>query len=355
MTSLKYKTHVEGIARLRNDKRDRHGKFRLDANERLSPLPEPLWEKFKAELRQEDVLCYPETEKFYEKLASKLGIRPENLVLTTGVDGAIKNCFELFVRPGDRVIYPDPTFGMLDVYSALFQAEPVKIPFRESVLPVQKVLERLDEKVSLVFLPNPNSPTGHFFPPAEMERLMESCASRGIALLVDEAYWGFSPGSVIEQGLRYDNVAVARSFSKVLGLAGLRVGFVAASEKLAGLLYKFRPMYEVNQMALKLASLILDDFDAVFAYGQETREGRQFFVDSMRERGFNAAAAEANFAYVDFEEKREPLLAYLRDRGVLVRGSTNLESFGNWVRLTVGPVAVMRQLIALLDEGLKQC
>lgn len=353
MTDFKYKKHVEDICRLRNEKRDRHDRFRLDANERLSPLPIALWEKFKKGLRQEDVLCYPETEKFYEKLANHLAMGVENLVLTTGVDGAIKNCFELFVNPGDGVIYPDPTFGMVDVYVKLFQAQPRKISFAEKSVSIDKIIQKIDDHVALVFLPNPNSPTGHYFQNADLESLMQACYKRQVALLIDEAYWGFSPGTAIDFIFKYENVAIARSFSKVFGLAGLRIGYLAASAKLASLLYKFRPMYEVNQLALKMASLVLDHFEEVFEYGKRTQEGRKFFVDSMRQRDLSAFSTKANFVYVDFKEQKDALLAYLRERGILVRGNYNLETFGNNVRFTVGPVEEMKRLISMIDEGIE--
>lgn len=336
---------------MRNDKRDRHDRFRLDANERLEGLPASLWKKFKRDLRQEDVLCYPETEKFYEKLAGHLGVGVENLVLTTGVDGAIKNCFELFVKPGDTVVYPDPTFGMVDVYARLFQAQAKKIPFGGAVA-IEDLIKVVDQGVTFVFLPNPNSPTGHYFQNSDLEKLMAACREKKTGLLIDEAYWGFSPGTAVDIALRFENVAVARSFSKVFGLAGLRIGYLIAPAPLAALLYKFRPMYEVNQPALKLASLVLDQFDEVFAYGRRTREGRKYFVDSMRQRGFNARETEANFVYVDFKEKRDALLTHLKEKGVLIRGSYNLEAFGDWVRLTVGPAAIMKKLIGLIDEVL---
>lgn len=346
---MKYKKHVESIQRLRNDKRDRHERFRLDANERLLPLPPSLWEEFKANLRQEDVLCYPETEKFYEKLAGHLGAQVENLVLTTGVDGAIKNCFELFVNPGDGVVYPDPTFGMVDVYVKLFQATPKKVSFRKREISVEAVMAEVDETVSLVFLPNPNSPSGHYFDNRDLERLIQFCGEKGTGILIDEAYFGFSPDTAIPYIFKYDHVAVARSFSKVFGLAGLRIGYLAASSKLADLLYKFRPMYEVNQLALQMASLILDREKEVFQYGQSTKEGRGFFVKAMLQRGFNAFSTEANFVYVDLKEKKEKIVADLKEKGVLIRGSYNLESFGEWVRFTVGPVVVMERLISMMD------
>lgn len=352
MTELKYKTHIEGVQRLRNDKRDRQDRLRLDANERLTALPVEVWDQFKKDLRQEDVLCYPETEKFYEKLAMHLSVSVENLVLTTGVDGAIKNCFELFVKPGDQVVYPDPTFGMLDVYVKLFQAVPKKISFAKKVISIDEIIKQVNENVSLVFLPNPNSPTGHYFPNSDLEKLIRVCNSAGIGLLLDEAYFGFSEGTALDLVLKYDNVALARSFSKVFGLAGLRLGYLVASGKLAGLLYKFRAMYEVNQLALKLASLVLDHSEKVFQYGKQTKEGRKFLVEAMLQRGFNALSTDANFVYVDFKLKKQPLLTHLKERGVLIRGTYNLDVFGEWVRFTVGPVEVMKKFISIIDDVL---
>lgn len=348
MADLKYKKHLEKIERLRNDKRDRHDRFRLDANERLSPLPSSLWDQFKKDLKQEDVLCYPETEKFYEKLAAHLGVGVPNLVLTSGVDGAIKNCFELFVKPGDGVVYPDPTFGMVDVYVKLFQATPHKVSFHRS-LGIREIIHAINDQVTFVFLPNPNSPTGHYFQNADLELLIKTCFDKGIGILIDEAYFGFSSGTAMDTVFKYENVAIARSFSKVYGLAGLRIGYLVASAQLAALLYKFRSMYEVNQLAIRLASLVLENEEEVYRYGQSTKEGREFFVDAMRKRGFDAVSTDANFVYVDFKEKRETVLTHLKERGVLIRGSYNLEAFGESVRFTVGPVEVMKRLVAMMD------
>jgi len=350
MADLKYKKHLEKIGRMRNDKRNRHDRFRLDANERLAPLPSSIWDRFKKDLRQEDVLCYPETEKFYEKLAVHLGVAVENLVLTSGVDGAIKNCFELFVNPGDAVVYPEPTFGMVEVYVKLFQAIPKKVSFHRRSLAIQDVIDAIDDRVSFVFLPNPNSPSGHYFQNTDLEQLIKACSEKGIGLLIDEAYFGFSSGTAMDAVFKYENVAIARSFSKVYGLAGLRIGYLVASAKLAALLYKFRGMYEVNQLAIKLASLILDNEKEVYQYGALTKEGRDFFVSEMVKRGFGAISTDANFVYVDFRGKREALLSCLKEKDVLIRGSYNLEAFGESIRFTVGPVEVMKRLILMMDN-----
>ncbi len=348
---IKHKEWVDKVYRVRGGVETRLDKIRLDKNERVSHLGEEFWGDLLSKIKQEHILAYPEVEPFYSKLADFLGVSTENLVVTAGADFAIKIAFELFVNPGDEVIVLDPTFAMIDVYSDLYNARKTKIGYDSNLnLEIEKLMDAISDKVSLVIIANPNSPTGTYISNDTISHILERAKKYSIPVLIDEAYWGFCPYSALDLLNTYGNLIIVRTFSKTAGLAGLRIGYAISSKIIARLMSKFKPMYEVNSIAILFASNLLDNWNIVDEHIKQVDEGKRYLVEELNNLSFKTIDTYTNFIHVDFNSKRELVLSAFKGNGILVKGGIGVDGFDNYVRITIGNIKEMTRVLGFVCE-----
>ena len=334
---MKYKKWIEGVTRVRGELESRLDKVRLDKNERLAYFGDDFWKSIMEKLTQEHVLAYPEVEPLYEKLARFLKLTAEHLVVTAGSDFAIKTAFELFVNPGDKVIFLNPTFAMVEVYCNLYNAEKIKIGYDSNLEPdINSLMDAIAEDVALVIIANPNSPTGTYIDNETIEKILKKASASGIPVLIDEAYYGFCPYTAMDLLASYDNLIITRTFSKTAGLAGLRIGYIVAQPALAKLLYKFRPMYEVNSIAVLFANELLNRWEVVDEYIKATLEGKKHLISELNKLSFKTIDTFANFIHADFGMHKSEILEGFRKDKILVRGSLSVKGFESYTRISVG-------------------
>lgn len=349
---MKYKKWVDTINRIRGGMETRLDKVRLDKNERLAPFTKELWDNVMAKFRQEHILAYPEVEPLYEKLAHFLGMTTDTLLITAGSDFAIKVAFDLFVNPGDEVIILDPTFAMVDVYCGLYSAKKIKIGYDSNLnLDIDKLIEAINEKVSLLVIANPNSPTGTYISNDILEGILRKAKQFSVPVLIDEAYYGFCPFTAMDLLSIYNNLIITRTFSKTAGLAGLRIGYVVADSSLAKLLYRFRPMYEVNSIAVLFALEILDNWELVDEYIRATDAGKKYLLKEFKALSFKTIDTYANFIHVDFGINKDNILSGFRRDGILIRGGLDVKGFENYTRISVGNIEVMKKVIESINKN----
>lgn len=339
MTSpVKFRSHIEKVWRVKPDEKTRIGKVRLDKNERIASFANKLWESMITSISQELVQAYPEVMPLYKRLSDIHKMLPDSFLLTSGSDAAIKHCFEAFVSPGDKVIYPQPTFAMVSIYGELFGAARVGIGYDSNlVMDMESFLNAIDNRTSLVILANPNSPTGTYIPNSEIAAVLEKTASLRVAVLIDEAYYGFCQHTACDMMKKYSNLIITRTFSKIAGIAGLRIGYAIGHPEVISLLSKFRPMYEVNSLGIMFAHKLLDNWDMVEEYGRQTVEGRNRFAAFLKDVGFPVINTEANFLHVDLGSSKKEILEILEAKNILVRGMLSVPGYENYTRFSVGP------------------
>ena len=220
---------LSNIHRLREGGRERAGFVALDRNERLSPLPEPVVEAVRAGIDSTLLTDYPSLDELYEDLARLLAMPRERLLLTAGSDAAFRALHQAYVRPGDRVVMLDPSYAMYPIYTRMFDAEPVQVPFGDDLsLDPDALLDATNVGVRMVLLANPNQPTGTRLPEDILRAVLDRAAGCEALVVVDEAYFPFSRTTVLPWVAEHPHLVVTRTFSKAWGLAGLRVGAVAA-------------------------------------------------------------------------------------------------------------------------------
>jgi histidinol-phosphate aminotransferase len=354
-TPVKYRKEIEKIWRTRPDEETRLNKLRLDKNERISAFSPDFWKNAINDISEEMVLAYPEVFPLYKRLATFHGLAIENFLLTAGSDAAIRHCYEAFVSPGNKVIYLDPTFAMVTVYGSLFGAEMVGIKYDSSLqIDVEQLKEAIDDNTALIIIANPNSPTGTLMNNVTIAAIAEKAARHRVPVLIDEAYYGFCCNTALEIMGGHQNVILTRTFSKVSGMAGLRVGYAVGHPEVISLLTKFRPMYEVNSIGIMFTCKMLDNWHMAEEYGRKTIDGRKQFVEFLSGCGFPVIDTETNFIHVDFGGLKETMLRDLADEGVLVRGMLDITGLKNYTRFTVGPWEVMSRVAEIIHANFSQ-
>lgn len=351
-TPVKYRKEIEKVWRTAPDQETRLNKLRLDKNERISAFSPDFWKDAIGGLDEIIVQSYPEVFPLYKRLAIFHGLAIENFLLTAGSDAAIRHCYEAFVAPGNRVIYLEPTFAMVTVYGGLFGAEMVGVKYDSHLqIDVGQLIAAINDNTALIIIANPNSPTGTLMTNDIIAEIAEKAARYRIPVLIDEAYYGFCCHSVLEIMGGHQNLIVTRTFSKISGMAGLRVGYVMGHPEVISLLTKFRPMYEVNSVGILFACKMLDNWDMAEEYGRKTIAGRKQFVVFLSECGFPVIDTETNFMHVDFGVFKAPILNALVEEGALVKGMLNIEGLENYTRFTVGPWEVMSRVAEIIHTN----
>ncbi|MFA6019480.1 MAG: histidinol-phosphate transaminase [Rhodospirillales bacterium] len=288
----------------------------LDKNENCDPALSAVVAEVMRSLPPEAYFTYPDSAALYAKLAGSLELFPEQLILTAGSDGAIRAVFEAYVSPGDVVLHTSPTFAMYGVYSRMYGAKAVALDYRPSndgpqLLSADIIGAIAEQRPKLVCLPNPDSPTGTVYPIRELELIIRAAERAGALILIDEAYFPFHPESCIAWTRRFDHLVVARSTGKAWGLAGLRIGYAAASPEVARILHKVRPMYEVNTVAVHAFARMLDHAGDMMDSVKRLQAGKTLFLSAMDRLGYQPLKGQGNFMHVAFGARAEKVHAAL--------------------------------------------
>lgn len=347
--NIKYKSWVDNVSRLRGEMKTRHGLIRLDKNERVTAFPQEFFGQLITDITSDHLTAYPEVEPLYEKLAQEHKVSENNLMLTAGSDAAIRHCFDLFVNPGGEVVILDPTFAMVDIYCQLFGAKRQTIGYdRQLRLDLERLLNVIGPKTELVVIANPNSPTGTLISEADINEILVKAARFQVPVLVDEAYYGFCKQTAVSMLEEHANLIVSRTFSKAYGLAGLRVGYLLAQTEIAQLLYRFRPMYEVNAVGILVAMKLLDQPVIAENYLSDTEAGRRHLLEFAKAKGLGFRDTQTNFVYIDFGDKKQAVMDEFAKSGILVRGTLPIKGFETYLRVSLGPLTAMQVLVEAL-------
>ena len=340
------------LERKRNPLNSRMKKIRLEKNERVSNYNSKFLNEIRKNLLSENISAYPEVEEIYLLLAKHLSVSPDMLVITSGSDLAIKNCFELLISPGDEVITLNPTYGMVDVYSKLFQAKQTKINYDKNLnLDLKKLLKSINKKTNLVILANPNSPTGTVMNQKTLLKLIKLCKKFNSYLLIDECYFGYYSKTVIKYVKTYNNLIVSRSLSKI-GLAGCRIGYLIASKNTAKMLYKFRPFYEISSFSCLVFKSILKNKNILTNYIKETLIGKIFLIDNFKRLKIEFFPTNTNFILVKLnsEKIKKKIIESFAKKHILVMGEGKLREGHKILRITLGPKHYMEKVINVLKK-----
>lgn len=346
---------LANVNRSREGGSERRGSVPLDRNERVGPLPEWFVSEVRRRIDGDLLQNYPSVDELQAALVESTGLPPERLLVTPGADPVIKALYQSYVNRGDAVVMLDPSYAMYEVYARMFGARAVGVPFDRELTPDLDVLsESIVPGTPLILLANPNQPTGTVLGLDTLTEILGRAAENGTLVVVDEAYWLFSPVTALSLLEDWPNLLVIRSFSKA-GLAGARVGFIAGSEEVIGTLFKVRSAAEVNAVGILCATILLERPDLADDYAAEVEAGRAVLIRRMQALGLDAVPTHANFTPIRIGD-REPqeLVAALKASGWLIRGAYETPGLVDTVRVTLGPPALMEEFCDVFEHVLRE-
>ncbi len=326
--------------------------MRLDFNENTSGCSPRVREALAA-LTPDELARYPEREPTERCLADFLKLRPEQVLLTNGVDEAIHLLCQAYVDPDDEVLIPVPTFSMYEIYAGAAGAKTVTVASDASLrFPAEQVLRAITPRTRMIAIASPNNPTGSCA--TEEDLLKIAAAAPQAALLVDEAYFDFYGRTMMPQVGRVDNLFVARTFSKAYGLAGLRAGVLAGSVEQMRLVRRVASPYNVNATALACLPVAVADAAYVRDYVAQVRRGRERVERELTALGLCWWPSEANFVLFYVGEKRRELVTAMKQRGILLRDRNSDPGCAGCVRITIGTSEQTDSAIQALRESLAE-
>lgn len=288
-------------------------------------------------------------------IANALGLARENVILGNGSNEIIEFIGHAFLRPGDEVVTAKHAFAVYTLMAQLFGAKTVEVPDPGYRHDLDAMLAAITPRTRQVFVANPNNPTGTLVGQEEIDRFMARVPDH-VLVIFDEAYFEFldNPPDVLRYVREDRNVVVMRTFSKIQGLANLRIGYGLAPAKIAGVLQKTRQPFNANGIAQAGALAGLQDAEHMRRTRELTHEGRSYFESEFAAMGLEYVPSAANFVLVKVGDGDRVFQALLR-RGLIVRAMRSYK-LPEWIRVSVGTMEQNRRFIdelrALEAEGL---
>jgi histidinol-phosphate aminotransferase len=298
-----------------------------------------------------DLTRYPEREPIEAIVAQRIGVAPEQLVLTNGVDEAIHVLFEAFLDAGDELLLPVPTYTMYEVYASATDARAVTVQTADDLaFPFERLVAAITPRTKIVALANPNSPSGSTCTRAQILELARRAPQA--VVLVDEAYYHFHGETVADLIGTVPNLALARTFSKAYGLAGLRIGLLAAPAELMTWIRRVLSPYSVNSVALACLPAALEDTAYLDWYVDEVLAARAEFEAALDAASVRRWPSRANFVLVEIGPRHVEFVRRMTAAGVLVRDRSSDPGCDGRVRITIGTREQMRHAVTALNATL---
>ncbi|WNF45453.1 histidinol-phosphate transaminase [Pseudomonas sp. SG20056] len=323
---------------------------KLASNENpLGPSPKAL-EAIRSELVE--LTRYPDGNGFELKsrLAARCGVQINQVTLGNGSNDILDLVARAYLAPGLNAVFSQYAFAVYPISTQAVGAQGKVVPAKDYGHDLEAMLAAIDANTRVVFIANPNNPTGTWFGPDALERFL-ACVPSNVLVVLDEAYIEFAEGDELPDGLkylaRYDNLLVSRTFSKAYGLAALRVGYALSSAQIADVLNRVRQPFNVNSLALAAACAALDDADYLAQSRQLNDAGMAQLETGLRELGLSWIPSKGNFIAVDFGRDTATINQTLLRAGVIVRPVAGY-GMPNFLRVSIGlPAENARFLEAL--------
>ncbi len=294
---------------------------------------------------------YPEREPVEAIVAAHLGLRPEQVALTNGVDEAIHVLFETFLEAGDEALMPVPTYTMYEVYASATDAQVITVQAADDLkFPFERLMAAITPRTKVIAIANPNSPSGSVATRAQLLELARRAPQA--VLLVDEAYFHFFGETMMDLVGTLPNLVVARTFSKAYGLAGLRLGLLTGSVDLMRWVRRVLSPYSVNSLALACLPPALEDTAYLDWYVGEVMAARTEFEAALDAAEVLRWLSRANFILIGIGAQHTEFVRLMRDAGVLVRDRSSDPGCDGRVRITIGTRGQMKQAVMALNSAL---
>jgi len=314
------------------------GSIKLASNE--NPLgPSPLAVQTIMDVAK-TVNRYPDGSGFYLKarLSDMFGLPREQILLGNGSNELIELIIRTFLTGEEEVIHPLPTFLIYEKVVTGAGGRPISVPLSDFRIDLNAILEAISPKTKIIFINNPNNPTGSALSKDEIANFLNAIP-KDLVVVLDEAYIDFVTDPTVANGLdllgHYDRLILLRTFSKLYGLAGLRIGYGFASREIVDYINRVRQPFNANILALEAAKAALDDTEFVSATLDLVRDGLAYLFERLEDMGLDFLPTQTNFFLIKVPLGGRRIYEFMLREGVIVR---SMESYGlnDYIRINVG-------------------
>lgn len=305
-----------------------------------------------------EVNRYPDGDCFYlkRKLAGKLGVNESNLIIGNGSNEVIEIIARTYLSENDEAVYGEYAFIVYPIVTQALGARHVVSPMPGLVHNLDDFASRITEKTKIIFLANPNNPTGTIFNRNDFDNFLERVPDE-VIVIVDEAYFEYVDDPEYTDSLQYqqkrNNIITVRTFSKIYGLAGLRIGYGVGSEDLVSYVNRVREPFNVNSIAQAAADAALDDTEHIEKTKTVNRAGLDYLTEQFNKMGIKYTPSFTNFILINLEDDVIPIYNKLLKEGVIVRpvGGYGLK---NHLRVSIGLESENKRFISALKMVLNK-
>ena len=325
-------------------------KIKLDANEGRNFLFKSIKEDGIKFPEGFDINVYPDNDAalLRDEIGKYINVDPKNIVAGNGSSEMIELIMKTYIDEGDSIVSFVPTFSMYMIFSQIYSANFIGVESNEDFsVDMDKLIQKVDEiNPKVIFLCNPNNPTGHLVKKDKIKKLLDNI---DCILVVDEAYIEFAEGSMVDEILNYENLIVLRTLSKALGLAGIRLGYMVTNEDIIRTINKVKSPYNLNSISQYIGINALKNKDRIAEYVKDVKIEREFLYNSLTQLSFQVYEPNGNFIF--FKSDIKDLDAKLEEKGILIRAFS--DRLNNFYRVTVGEGWQNKEFIKSLKEILK--
>lgn len=326
---------------------------RLNNNE--NPLgPPPASQAVIKHFPPPGAAVYPSGDSFYlrRKLADQFGKHPDQFLVGNGANEVITFVITAFCEKGDNIITADKTFAVYEWVARFSGFQARLVPLKDYAFDWQRMLDQIDERTKILFVCNPNNPTGAYWNHATMRAFLDAVGGRRIVVL-DEAYSEFVDSDDFPDGIalinEYRNVVVFRTFSKMFGLAGLRIGYLVADPEVVDLIRRTCVVYSVNTLAQEAALAAVGDTEHILKTRELVAEGKRFLQRELPGLGLQTISGEGNYMMIKLPMSDTLAYRKLMAEGIMVRSMTGFR-FPNHIRVTISKMEVMQTFVEALAK-----
>jgi histidinol-phosphate aminotransferase len=287
-------------------------------------------------------------------LAEKLKVPVNRIVLGNGSNEIIELLVRTFLREGDEVVMPEPSFLMYEIMVQAAGGQPVRVALKERVLDLEGMAGSISARTRMIFVNNPNNPTGTIVSRDDFEGFLQRVPPE-VIIVVDEAYIEFVRDRTCPSGLDYldgdKTVVTLRTFSKAYGLAGLRIGYGVTKQSLADLIHRVRQPFNTNLLAQVGALAALDDDIFLKKTVSTVHKGLEYLYREVEKLGLRCFPTQTNFFLIDLERDAKSVFERMLRRGVIVRPMTAY-GYPNYIRISAGLPEENRRFVEALRKAL---
>ena len=304
-----------------------------------------------------EINFYPESSAYELKreLAEDLGVKEENLVIGNGGEELLQIIAQTFINEGDEIIVASPSFGIYNTTVGLLGGVINTVPFKDNKYNFEGMIKKINNKTKLLYICTPNNPTGNIATATELEHLFK-IIPEDVVVVLDEAYYEFAvanpdyPDSIKRLKQR-PNTVILRTFSKVSGIAGVRIGYLISSEVIAAEMNKIKLTFNVNRLAQEAARGALRDKEHTKKTVELNRKSIEMMEAYFDKKGFEYIKSYANFVFVDLKMHSKDVFEKLIRRGVIIRPGY-FWGCDNWIRVSTGTLEQTQIFINTLEQVL---